>query len=351
MSSGFSPRLSKGSAGRYRVLLWLVPVIVIAGCLTLWWSWGHAAEPESAGHGKHAGNSVAEPPVVRLIEPPVRKIVRVVGQPSFVEAYERTSIYPKMTAYVEKWNVDIGDPVKKNDVLATLFVPEWVEDWGTKKATVKLDQEKVELARKLVKVAEADVKTAEARLKEAKAILGKYEAEVVRWDTEVKRLRVQVKNGTIDPQILLESEYQWRSTEAAKLAADADILKADAELLSRKAELAKDIVAVDVASADLKVAESEAARLKAAGRLPDVAGAVRRDHHGAQCQHRRLRAAGQRRSDGDAPLAAPVEYRRLADLCGGPHRHCPHLRGHSRAGRELRAEGDQGERADPRLQG
>ena len=78
--------------------------------------------------------------------------------------------------------MDIGDKVKKGDVLATLFVPELVEDFGTKKATVKLDKERIELARKMVEVAEADVKAAEARLAEAKAILGKYQAEVDRWD-------------------------------------------------------------------------------------------------------------------------------------------------------------------------
>ena len=73
----------------------------------------------------------------RIIPPEVRKIVRDVGQPSFIEAYERTSIYPKLTAYIDKWIVDIGDKVKKGDVLATLFVPELVEDFGTKKATVE----------------------------------------------------------------------------------------------------------------------------------------------------------------------------------------------------------------------
>lgn len=263
MSSGFSSLVSSRSARRYRILLWVVPVIVIAGCLTVWWSWGRSAEPQGAGRSEREAASVGEPPVVRLIEPPVRKIVRVVGQPSFVEAYERTSIFPKMTAYIDKWNVDIGDHVKKNDVLATLYVPELVEDWGTKKATVKLDTEKVELARKLVKVAEADVKAAEARLQEAKAILDKYEAEVVRWDVEVTRLRREVQKGTIDPQILLESENQLRSTKASKKSAEATIMKADAELQSRKATLDQDKVAVDVASADLKVAESEAERLKA----------------------------------------------------------------------------------------
>ncbi len=106
--------------------------------------------------------SASKPPTVQLIHPEVRTIVRTVGQPSFIEAYERTSIYPKLTAYIEKWIVDIGDKVKKGDVLARLFVPETVEDFGTKKATVKLDEQRIALAKTMVEVAEADVKAAEA---------------------------------------------------------------------------------------------------------------------------------------------------------------------------------------------
>ena len=83
---------------------------------------------------------MSDPPIVQVITPPVRTIVRVVGQPGFVETYEQTAIYPKMTAYIEKWIVDIGDKVKKNDVLATLFVPELVEDFKTKKADVEVAQ-------------------------------------------------------------------------------------------------------------------------------------------------------------------------------------------------------------------
>ena len=122
--------------------------------------------------------SAAAPPTVHVIGPETRKIVRVVGQPSFVESYERTSIYPKVIGYIEKWNADIGDKVKKDDVLATLFVPELVEDFGTKKATVELDKERIEQALKIVDVASADVSAAEARLEEARSILAKFEAQV-----------------------------------------------------------------------------------------------------------------------------------------------------------------------------
>jgi HlyD family secretion protein len=206
-----------------RLVFWLLAALVAPGC----------------HHEPDTDSNAAEPPTVRLISPSVRNIVRVVDQPSFIESYERTSIYPKLTGYIEKWNLDIGDKVKKGDVLATLFVPELVEDFGTKKATLKLDQERIELALKLVKVAEADVQSAEASLVEAKAILDKYQAEVDRWDSEVKRLTPEVERGVLSPQIVLESTNQWKSSIAARNAADATIKKSDAELLSKQATLAK----------------------------------------------------------------------------------------------------------------
>lgn len=232
------------------------------GCLAL--ILGAAVAVQGCHHeAKSHPESVAKPPSVRIITPETRKIVRVVGQPSFIESYERTSVYPKLTGYIEKWNVDIGDKVKKGEPLAILFMPELVEDFGTKKATVNLDKERVSLAKVWVEVAEADVKAAEARLEEAKAILAKYQSEVDRWQTEVKRLEHEVKRGVVDPQILLESTNQWKSAAAARDAAKATISKAEAELLSKKATLAKAKVDVSVAEADLEVAISEAKRIEA----------------------------------------------------------------------------------------
>ncbi|MGO9597888.1 MAG: efflux RND transporter periplasmic adaptor subunit [Isosphaeraceae bacterium] len=248
MRPAHRPLTADRGPGLYLLVFCLAAALSASGC-------GHKE--------KSRYTSVAKPPTVRVIQPQVRKIVRVVGQPSFIEAYERTSVYPKLTAYIEKWIVDIGDKVKKGDVLATLFVPELVEDYGTKKATVKLDKERVELARKKVEVADADVRAARARLDEARAILAKYQSEVDRWDTEVKRLTREVDRGVVDPQILLESTNQWKSSAAARDAARASIQKAEAELLSDEARLAEAKVDVAVAQAALSVAESEAKRLEA----------------------------------------------------------------------------------------
>ena len=56
-----------------------------------------------------------------------------------------------------KWNVDIGDRVKKGEVLAKLFVPELVENWHTKQNDVVLDQRKISLRQQVVEVAKAKI--------------------------------------------------------------------------------------------------------------------------------------------------------------------------------------------------
>jgi multidrug efflux pump subunit AcrA (membrane-fusion protein) len=206
---------------------------------------------------------VADPPKVHLVRPGLRNIVRVVEQPSFIQAYERTSIYAKLPSYIERWIVDIGDRVKKGDVLASLFMPELVEQLRTKKADVVLARDLIVRSQRLEEVAKADVKAADARLAEARAILGKYQAEADRWDSEVRRLTREVQRGVMDPQVLLESSKQFKSSTAARDAAQASILTAQAVLISKQADAAKAVVDVTVARDRLVVAESEAKRLDA----------------------------------------------------------------------------------------
>jgi multidrug efflux pump subunit AcrA (membrane-fusion protein) len=221
------------------------------------------AAPGCGSEEQERAPSVSKPPALQVIHPELRTLGRRVGQPSFVQSYERTSIYPKMDAYIEKWNVDIGDRVQKGDVLADLFVPELRELWETKKATVAYDVERVRLAEEDVEVAAAEVSAAEARLKEARAILAKYEAEVERWQVQVDRLAREVERQVVAPQILLESQNELKADIAAREEAQATIAKAEAELEAANARLARAKINVAAAEADLQVARSEARRLEA----------------------------------------------------------------------------------------
>ena len=246
--SNLSDHHSQCSLPTFRLVFGLVAALAVPGCR-------HEAE-------SHAP-SVTKPQTVRLIQPQVRKITRVVGQPSFTQSFERNSVFPKMNAYIEKWNVDIGDRVKKGDVLATLFVPELVEDHGTKKATVVLDRERVALAKVVVEVAQADVDAAIARVEEARAELDGTRAEAERWESETKRLENELKRGVVNPQDVLQTTNRWKASVSLRDTAAATVLQADAELLSRRAGLSKAKVDVKVAEADLRVAESEEKRLQA----------------------------------------------------------------------------------------
>ena len=203
------------------------------------------------------------PLTVHVTRPEARNIVRVVGQPSFVESYERTSIYPKLSAYIKKWYADIGDKVKKNQVLADLFVPEVEEDCQTKYEAVELAEERVRLADERVKVADANVSVAMARLEAAEKILDQYESQVARWDAEVKRLKRETHQSVVDRQVLHESDHQLKASIGARDAALADIEQAHADVKSKTATLRLAKVAVEVAKADVEVAQHDYLRVKA----------------------------------------------------------------------------------------
>ncbi len=242
------PIVPERTLDRLRRLSWLVAALAGSGC-------GHEAKVDV--------KSVSAPPAVQVVHPSIRKIVRVVGQPSFVEAYEQTPIYPKLTAYIEKWYHDIGDKVKKGEVLADLFVPEVREDYRTKKANVEVAKAKISLRLKQVDVAGAKVAAARARLASARASLDKFAALVARWDSEVKRLQSEVDRGVVSPQILLESQKQQQADVASYDAQKSTIDAAAADVLASEAALEEAKVDVVVARADLSVAESDEKRLAA----------------------------------------------------------------------------------------
>jgi len=242
------PGFSRRSIVTRGLALGLLTGLAAAGC-------GHAAKNEVT--------RVSQPPTVRVTRPETRNIVRFVGQPCFVESYERTSIYPKLSAYIKKWYADIGDKVTKNQVLADLFVPEVEEDCQTKLEGLKLAEERVRLADEKVKVADANVKVAAAHLDAAEKILDQYEAQVARWEAEVKLLTREAREKVVDRQVLHESENQLRSSAAARDAALAEIEWAQADLKSKTAVLERAEVAVEVAQADVEVARHDYQRVKA----------------------------------------------------------------------------------------
>jgi RND family efflux transporter MFP subunit len=195
-------------------------------------------------------------PRVEVTHPARRTIERTVGQPAFVNAYEQTSIYPKISGYVKKWNVDIGDRIEKDSLLADLFVPELDAQFDQQQAEVARDEILIQVAKRTVEVAERQLQVAAAEFARAKADVGKYQSAVERWESEVKRLGQMVEERVVDRQVLDESQKQLKSNIAARDAAMAAVTAAEASELAQQATLDKSRVDVDAARANTKVAQT-----------------------------------------------------------------------------------------------
>lgn len=211
------------------------------------------------GASEQAGTkpSPSSNPAVRTVRPELRDIACTIDQPGVVDAYEQTSIFSKVSGFIRKFYVDIGQEVKKGELLAEIFVPELDEEHQRKAAQVELDKRLVEQARQLVVVAESNVKTAIARWDEAKANIGKYQAEVARWESEVKRLTQIVEERVLDQQVLAETQKQVDSSKAARDAAQAAVAARDADRATSEAQLEKAKIDVETAKAKVKVAEAD----------------------------------------------------------------------------------------------
>jgi HlyD family secretion protein len=179
-------------------------------------------------------------PEVTVVYPAYATLQWTVQQPGSIEAFEETSIVPKIPGYVEKWNVDIGDRVKRGDILAQLWVPDLEADLKQKKV-------EVEQARKTLDVAETHLTSAGVSVEEERAALGRARANLAFWQKHFERI-CRLDNSVIDKQVKEETRNQLQSAEAALKEAEAKVARAEA--VRKESEAVRNKNRVDVAVAE-----------------------------------------------------------------------------------------------------
>jgi HlyD family secretion protein len=234
-----------GNPQRIRFLPALLVVAAIAGC--------HKAAPEQ--------NPIEVEPPVELVTPQRRDLHREIGQPGYVFAYEQTALYPKVAGYIEQYTVDIGDLLKKGQLMVRIYVPELHARYKEKKADVVLAERRVRMAEQMVDVAKANLKVAVADVTQTRAEVGKYQASVDRWESEVKRLSSVTE--VVDKQILEEAKKRLKADLASRAAAEAAVTAAQARELSNQVDVEKAKVEVEVARAKVEVDKAAVEHLAA----------------------------------------------------------------------------------------
>ncbi len=124
-------------------------------------------------------------------------------------------MFAKVSGYLEKVLVDIGDSVRKDQVLAELWIPEMEQERLYREALVEKAQAEVKQTEAAVKAAESFVDAAKARVEEAHSQTARFEAESEYRQIEYKRNLQLFNDRALQRDIVDEKQSQLRAAAAA----------------------------------------------------------------------------------------------------------------------------------------
>jgi len=200
---------------------------------------------------------------VEVVRPDRATIRRSTEEPGQIEAYEETTIYARVSGYVQKWNVDIGAKVAKGQILAVISVPDLDAEAEQKLATVEESEAKLAQAKASQEVAQANLASTQAKLVEVQAGIKRVDADLARWQAEYKRVEQLFNEHAQTGSLLDETRSKLRASESARDEVYAQVKSAEAAVRQGEAMLDKARSDVTAAAASIKVARSEARRVQA----------------------------------------------------------------------------------------
>ncbi len=184
-------------------------------------------------------------------------------QPGTVHAIATANLFPRVAGYVKSLQVDIGDTVKRGQVLAEIHAPELLAEREQRQAEVERASAFVIKAQAAIKVVEAAMGAARAQVDAAKAEAARAEATISFRQKEQQRLQGLSEKGAVESHVVAEAQDRFEAAQATRATAQAQLLTAQAAVAENQARR-------DAARADLMVAEAELkiAQARLRGREP-----------------------------------------------------------------------------------
>jgi HlyD family secretion protein len=243
-----------------KLLFSALGVVSIAGLLIVagsgWRNTSLGALPE-----KRADNS-SDATTVPIIVPRIASLERTTTQPAVVHANFEAKIYAKVAGYLKELRVDIGQKVRKDEVLGVIWVPEMDRNVETQEKTVEhLVAEE--------KRAQAGLALAKANLASSKVAVAQAEADIIRTQgqlaadsAEFKRVEDLVASNVVDSRVRDETRYRRESSRGGAAGADAAVRLAKAQVGVAEAKIEAAQGDLDVARAVTSVARNKLEELK-----------------------------------------------------------------------------------------
>jgi RND family efflux transporter MFP subunit len=207
--------------------------------------------------------STPAPTSVEIVRAQRQTVRHSVGEPGQIQAFESTAIHARVPGYVKSWSVNIGDRVKKRQVLAELSVPELEAEARQKHAAIDQAIARKKQSGGSVRVAETNVAGAGAKLQEVRAGIIRATADLERWRFEFKRVEQLFRERAQTGSLVDETQMKLHAAEATLSEVQAQVNTAKVALEQAQAALALAVSDVDAASAAIQVAREDARRVDA----------------------------------------------------------------------------------------
>ena len=236
---------------------------IFSGC-----NGGHATADAASSAGADA--LVRVTPITAI----KKKLVRYTEQPGQITAMEETPIVAKISGYVRRIHVDIGDrvkgPVYEGDTLKEsgqplieIDVPEMHKEHAQKLAAIEQAKSEIKQSQAAIKVAQAMRASADALVAEAQASIDRVNADFERRKSELARMTDLAARQAVTEKLVDEATNEFRAAEAAQKEIAAKVKSAQAQRDEAGALVEKAEADLEAAHAKLGVAEAEEQRLAA----------------------------------------------------------------------------------------
>lgn len=211
---------------------------------------------------------------VSAVTPQRKTLVRRTEQPGQVRALEETPLFAKVTGFVSKVHVDIGDVVKgpkldekgnvvePGQVLLEIDAPELQEDVLQKTALVAQAKSQITQAEAAVKVAAAAKESAISGVAEAEAAIDRAQAVYVQARSEMDRVNDLFQNKASTQKLVDEAQSRLQAAEASRKEVAAKITSARSQVTEKEAGMEQADADLAAAKSRLQVAEADERRAK-----------------------------------------------------------------------------------------
>jgi HlyD family secretion protein len=235
----------------------LVGIVLGAG---LWYFLGH--EGVNADDSKEAGQENQSGIKAQVITPKPGGLPRLCVQPGSAEPLVGAALYAKVSGRLKTLKVDIGDRVKKGDLLAEIEIPELEAQAARNKAKVDDAQAKLKQAEAQKTEAEAEARAADAAVKLAGTIVKAKTAFREYREKQLNRIKDLVAKGAEDKRLQDEQEDYYLSALEAENGAKEKVLAEQERATAARVKIQRVEADINAAKADIAVAEAEWANSK-----------------------------------------------------------------------------------------